>query len=367
MSKVIHAESVSLLQLGAGLVGRFLGPLLAVIPKVGRARVVDRGVYTEAKAKTQAWHSASAGQPKAHVVAEMMRAANCQLEAESIVADIENLPLGLFRCDILLTALDSKRARMVANYAFRKLAIPYWIDSGVSAPWLVRVSTFAQGQNSPCYECALDSADYASEQSYPCQPGFTPPPTNSPAYLGSLAASLQAAECARLLSDQLDQASLNRELVYDVSSRRLFVTRLELRDCRLDHSAFPIRPLRRSPQRITVAEVFALRGNGSTTKSGTGTFLEVPGKLFVRELACPCGARRSTLRLKGRFGTAGQACARCGGRMSPAGTGLTNVLARRSLSPRELARPLSALGLQSADVIAIGARCRVVFYELGYS
>jgi molybdopterin/thiamine biosynthesis adenylyltransferase len=364
MNHIHHSKPIDLLQIGAGLIGRFLGLLVASLPNMGRVRVIDRDVVT----KTQAWHPADAGRPKAQAVAEMMQAINPMLQIEHLVTDIENLPLGLFRCDVLLTALDSKRARMVANYAFRKLAIPFWIDSGVSAPWLVRISTFAQGQKAPCYECALNSADYASEQSYPCQPEFTPPPTNSPAYLGSLAASLQTAEFARLLSGQFDQASLNRELVYDAFSRKLFVTRLERREtCRLDHGAFNIRTLRRSPRRITVAEAFALGSDGSNSKSQAAGVLEVPGKLFVRELACSCGARRSVLRLKGRFGAAAQACAKCGRRMSPTGTGLANVLARDALSPGDLAHPLSALGLQPADVIAIGERRQINFFELGRS
>jgi molybdopterin/thiamine biosynthesis adenylyltransferase len=359
-------EPVSLLLLGAGLIGRPLGALVATLPKVGRIRILDRDVYTSGQAL-----AADCGRPKGQVVAEMIRALNPQVQVEYGAADIEDVPLGWFRCDVLLTALDSKRARMVANYAFRKLAIRYWIDAGVSAPWLVRVSTFAQGQNTPCYECALDSADYASEQSYPCQPAFTPPPTNSAPFLGSLAASLQAAECARLLAaweavKRVSTATVNRELVYDASSHRLFVTRLErYKTCRLDHGAFDIRPLPRSPRRMTLGEAFALGQKRTKSKSPVAAGLEVPGKLFVRELACQCGARRSGLCLKGRLGEALLTCKRCGRKMSPTGGGLSNVLARDALSPRELSKPLTALGLQPADIIAVGAGQRIGFYELG--
>ena len=73
------------------------------------------------------------------------------------------------------------------------------------------------------------------------------------------------------------------------------------------------------------------------------------------------------LRLKGRFRGSQQTCARCGRQMSPLGTGLSNVLVREALSPRELARPLSALGLQPADVIAIGHQSQVSCFELGNS
>jgi molybdopterin/thiamine biosynthesis adenylyltransferase len=144
--------------LGAGLIGRHLGVLLARLPNVGRIRIVDRDSFT----KEQAARPSEANRPKAIVLAERIRAICPKLEIAAVVADVESLPLGLFRCQVLLTALDSKRARMVANYAFGKLGIRYWIDSGVSAPSLVRISLFAQGKHSPCYECALDNADYAS-------------------------------------------------------------------------------------------------------------------------------------------------------------------------------------------------------------
>jgi hypothetical protein len=297
-----------------------------------------------------------------------MQAINPRLQIEPVVADIENLPLGLFGCDLLLTALDSRRSRIAANYAFGKLGIPYWIDSGVSTPSLVRISMFAQGTSAPCYECSLDNADYSSEQSYPCQPEWTPPPSNSPDFLGALAAGFQAAEHAKLVSGSIDQALLNRELIYDTSSHRLFVTRLVRRAaCRFDHQPFTIRQLRQSPQRITLAEAFALGSGRSKPKSQLDTSLEVPGRLFARELGCPCGARRRALRLQGRFRASEQTCAKCGQRMVPLGSGLANVLARAALAPRELARPLSALGLQPADVIAIGERNRVAYLELGSS
>src|SRR5439155_9126292 len=90
------------------------------------------------------------------------------------------LPLGAFRCDILLTSPDAKRPRIVAGYAFGKLGIPFWLDSGISAPSLVRVSGFAQGPGAACYGCELAEAVYACETSYPYQPQATPPPTNSP-------------------------------------------------------------------------------------------------------------------------------------------------------------------------------------------
>lgn len=364
MSKQHPSKFAGLLQLGAGLIGRPLAQQLASLPGVEHARVLDRDVFT----KGQAWEASVAGRPKAEVVARIMRGINPRLRVGAIVGDMEDLPLGHFRCHILLTALDSKRARIVANYAFRKLDIPYWIDSGVSAPSLVRVSVFARGKDAPCYECGLDEADYASEATYACRVDSAPPATNSPVYLGTLASSLQAAACAQLLSGQFDPAILNRELVYDVAAQKLFLTNLVRREaCRLDHDPFEIRSLRRCPERITVAEAFALGSGGSRAKTQRAASLEVPGKQFVRALSCECGGRRALLRLKGRIGTPAQTCAKCGHRMSAPGTGLTNTLEREALSARDLGRPLSALGLLPADVIAISDGRRASYHELGHS
>ncbi|HOX55992.1 MAG TPA: ThiF family adenylyltransferase [Candidatus Paceibacterota bacterium] len=354
----------SLLVLGAGLIGRPLCLLVGLLRGLHRVLVVDRDSYT----KAQAWHPADAGRPKAEVAAEMMQAANQRLHVESIVAGIEDLPLGIYRrYGLMLTALDSQTARMTANFAFEKAGIRYWIDSGVSAPSLVRISTFAQGADAPCYECGLSDSDYAAEARYPCQPAFTAPGTNSPQYLGTLAASMQAAISALLLSGKFDPAILNREVVYDVAAQKLFVTRLVRRKtCRLDHGAFGIRPLHRAPARIPLAEAFMLGPGGSRRAARAAASLEVPDKLFVRVLACECGAQRQVLRLKGRIGLRAQTCARCGGRMFPPGAGLTNSLRLDSLTARELARPLSALGLEPADVIAISDNRRTNYYELGF-
>jgi len=116
-----------------------------------------------------------------------------------------------------------------------------------------------------------------------------------------------------------------------------------------------------------MAAAFALGEGRSSVKAKAAATLEVPGRLFVRELACQCGERRRVLRLKGRLRMSQQKCAKCGRRMSPLGTGLANTLRGDTLSSRELARPLSSLGLLPADVIALGRRNRLSCFELGSS
>ena len=357
-----NSKHVKVLQIGAGLIGKHLWALVASMPGVGHLRFLDRDTYSPG----QGWHPSHAGQPKAQVLAEATRANYPGLEVDYIVGDLEALSLGQLRCDVLLTALDSRRARIAANYAFGKLGVPIWIDAGVSAPSLVRVSVFGQGAGAPCYECPLGPKDYAADQSYPCRPASISPRTNSPEYLGALAASLQAAELDNLLSSPPDQAFVNRELIYDTASHKLFETRLERREtCRFDHQPLKIRQLPIGPKRLPIAAALALGPGGSKAQLRTGVTLEVPGRTFVRELACQCGERRRVLRLKGRFRRAQQVCGKCGQLLAPLGTGLASALAAEALTPSELARPLSSLGLEPREVIAIGHNGRFSCFELG--
>src|ERR1043165_4159838 len=184
MKPATNPKHGKVLQIGAGLIGKHLWALVASMPGVSHLRFLDRDTYSP----DQGWHPSHAGQPKAQVLADATRANYPGLEVDYIVGDLEALSLGQLRCDVLLTALDSRRARIAANYAFGKLALPLWIDAGVSAPSLVRVSVFGQGAGAPCYECPLGPKDYAADQSYPCRPASIPPPTPSPRYFGGLRA-----------------------------------------------------------------------------------------------------------------------------------------------------------------------------------
>lgn len=347
-------RSAELVLLGAGLIGRHAGLLAARLPGVGRIRVIDRDRFEGTQVP------GAAGRPKAIVVAEWMRAANPRLEVEPMVGDIEHLPLGLLRADVLLTCLDSRRARMRANLAFTRLGIPFWVDAGISAPALTRVSLWGRGADGACYECGLSPADYAAEGSYPCQAAQAPPPTRSPEHLGALAAALQVGEVSRVLAGAADAAQVGRELVYDLSGRVLALTRLARRvDCRCEHRPWRIQALGRSATRITLAEALEL---GAVRSRGTPE-LRVPGTLFVRGLVCPgCGEQRSVLRLQGRFSEGHRGCRRCGQRMAPLGIRLAGALLSADLSPRERALPLSALGVADADVIAVTRGVRTAYF-----
>lgn len=354
-----HSRKMRVVLLGAGVLGKYIGLGLASASRVGNVRVVDR----DCNETGQGFDSALVGCPKANALARQMEAFNRDLSVEAIHGDIRHLAMGLFACDLLMTALDSVPARIIANFAFQRLSIPYWIDAGLLAPSLVRVSVFAQGKAAPCYECGLDGAAYESEQSYPCQQADTPPPTRAPEYLAMVAGGL-AVECAETLVGTSNAMRLSRELLFDVSSRKLVETRLERRNsCRLEHGAFKIHKLRKAPSQIALAAAFAL--GPSRRLRPVPASLEVPGHLFVREVACKCGERRAVLRLNGRLRSAEQACASCGRAMTPLGTGLSNALVRDVLTPRLLAQPLSALGLRPADVVAIRHGGSVDYYELG--
>src|SRR5262249_53813546 len=144
-------------------------------------------------------------QPKAEVLAKRLRQDCSAPLVEAIVADLEDLPLGLCRVNVVLGALDSRRARQVlVSEIGWPLGIPV-VDGGVGRGLLGRVQTFIPGTDTACLECTWGKEDYRQlAAEYPCHPGAstTTPPTPAPALTGATVAGLMAAECLALLSGQ---------------------------------------------------------------------------------------------------------------------------------------------------------------------
>ncbi len=331
---------------GAGLIGKFLGILLAHFPSIRLVRIIDRDCYRPGQTRP-----IDCGRPKAMVLAEAIRALNPSMEVDPIVADLAEVPLGLLRdADVFLTALDSPRARIGVNFFFQKLGIKYWIDAGVQAPSLARVAVFGRGRSAPCFECGLSPADYAADTSYPCQPIAEPAPTNASDFLGSLCASFQAGELAKLLQRDQQYSLLNQELVYDAQSNRQVVTRLTKRpDCGCGGSILTIRDLRAGPRSLSLERLARAAGAAKPAR----VCLTVPGHQFVRRLVCSCGYSREVLGLLGRFSERVQHCPKCSEQMMPQGFSMSSDLCLGELSSRELGKPLAFLGLAPLDVVGV--------------
>ena len=338
--------------LGLGNIGAFVAGLLARLLDLVHLTILDRDAYDETNVVSQDIVAADVGEPKALVQAERLRRINPQLRVEALVDDLEFVPMGLLRADVLLACLDSRRARQVVNQLAWRLGIP-WIDAGVRADGsLVRVNVYVPGYDRPCWECPLDDLDYAAiETIYPCQ-GEAPAPraTNAPASLGALAAAVQVVECEKLLTGRIERALIGKQVIIDAAAHRHFVTSFRRNPvCRFDHATWAIDRLPQQPSKLRVGDAFALA-------RGAGAALRVEGQAFVRQLTCPrCGeARALHWRLSGRLGPERQ-CPRCQRRMVAAGFDVVEWLREGDLPPGWDDRPLCDLGLRTADVVTVRA------------
>jgi molybdopterin/thiamine biosynthesis adenylyltransferase len=350
-----------------GNIGSHLVPHLARMPELGRLTLVDRDRYESRNVANQDVLPGAAGRGKAAVQAARARRANPHIEVRALAEDVEQLPLGLLRGDLILACLDNRRARQRVNDAAARLGVP-WLDAGVLGDGLLaRVTRYAPGDALPCLECAWDDADYAAvEQSYPCEsaaPAPAPPRTTAPSSLGALAAAFLALECRKLLSGSGDPLPPGSELVVDAAHRRHFVTTLRRnpRCRRADHGVWTLEPLP-AGRDTSLGELFeSVRARlGANGDLG----LRIEGKRFARQLRCEsCGATRRVLRLAGRLRRGELRCS-CGAPRGTPGFGLVERLQAADLTRAERGRRLSALGLRLGEVLSVGSAERELHLEL---
>lgn len=347
-----------------GNIGSHLVPHLARLPRLGRLTLVDRDVYQPRNAHNQDVPYGGSRRKKAVAQAARARGLNPRLPVLAVPDDVEHVPLGTLRGDLILACLDSRRARQLVNDAAGRLGVP-WLDGGVlGAGMLARVTRYLPGEELPCLECGWDDADYAAiEQAYPCD-GAEPAPTTAPSSLGALAAALMAIECRKLLTGEGTPLPPGTELVVDAAHHRQFLTAVRRNPAcrRAQHGAWSVEPLTGGRLALlgSVLEAAGRRvgGNGDVA-------LRVEGKRFVRELSCEgCGAGRRVLRLAGALRGSELRCKECGSRLAVPGFGLTDKLETRTLTRAEKNRRLGALGLRPGEVLSIGTAERELHLEL---
>ena len=349
-----------------GNIGSHLVPLLARIPEIGRLTLIDRDRYEARNRENQDLPPGvgAVGRNKATVQAARARRLNRGLAVQAVAEDVETLPLGRLRCDLILAALDSRRARQRVNQAALRLGIP-WLDGGVlGAGMLARITRYVPGEDLPCLECRWDPADYAAlEQSYPCE-GAPAPATTAPAGLGALTAALLALECRKLLRGEAGALPPGAELVLDAAHHRHYVTGVRRNPaCRIgSHAPWPVEPLAVRTDESLGAALAALR---QRTGANGDLAVSFDGKLIARRLSCEdCGAVKPILRLFGSLRPGVLRCARCGGRAAPNGFGLLERLEAASLTRPEGNRSLAALGVRSGEILTCTAGGRDTHFEL---
>ncbi len=333
------ACGLHIIVVGCGAIGSFLIPLLARFPRVSAATLIDPDRYDESNLSTQNILRSDVNEYKVAVQARRLRTANPRLAVVAIPSDVAAVPLGALRADLLLSCVDSKRARQTVNEVACRWRIP-WVDSGLlNSEGLARVSVYMMGEQDPCMECAWDERDYAIlEQEYPCGATLDVGHSDVSAALASLAATLQAIECQKLI-DGDPEHDRSRQLTVDVHSHRMLSTVFRRNPaCRFDHAAWNPMPFRCSLQRTSLVDLLATTGCA-----------RVSSHRFATRLVCPrCGFRFEGLRLD----RPKLPCPNCKMRMVPPDFSALFDQVDGSLPLTLLSRSLAQVGILPWDVIS---------------
>jgi len=367
MSKNKSGRPVVVIVVGCGgNIGSHLTPHLARMAVIDRIVLIDRDTYEEKNLAGQDIATGDVGRPKAIVQAKRLEGIRPSLVVEAFCEDVANLPLGALRGDVILDCVDNNSTRQVVSEAAWHLGVPF-IDAGVRNDGLLaRVNVYIPRPDAPCIQCAWDTAQYlALEQEYSCNGAeATVPPTRSPSFLGSLAASLQAIECAKLLEGNLDRAALGKQILIDAEFHKQYLTRLPFNDqCRFDHQVWEIEQLDQDPGQVTLGEVLALGGNGSSENARLA-FAFRP-KVFVRKRYSCVSCRTITDRVGLREALpALLVCERCGERTEEEIVGVAPELDASGLDPSLLEHSMVSIGFRPGDVFTVMRPDQVRRFEI---
>lgn len=340
--------------MGQGMLGGPIGQHLGLlrIPLL----LVDPGVV-EAPNLNQAFPAASLGWPKAAVRASQIDALAPGASVDARSARLESLGLGdLARCDLLVSALDSRAARLALAERAQLLGIPL-VDAAVDGSGtrlFGTVAVYGADPDAACYACRLAASDLAAigREGRPAgcpswsDPGVgeSPPTLSAPAFAAVIAgtATLFA---LRLLTGR--GAEISGSQVRVAADGELRVARTELsrsRACAFPHRRLtPLRPL----PAATLGDVLA----AAEAEIGGPVTLAFHGRILVADLRCVAsGATRDLLRVRERLGPGDLECTCC----EPAGEVVPVQQLERlgpALARRHAALRLDELGLPERDVV----------------
>jgi len=353
---------------GCGTTGSAAAFLLARAEGVHELRLIDHDVLEPRNLMGQSMPGgAQPGTPKVRALATALRAIRPDLRVVPIVGRVEDLPAGqVFGATVVFSNLDGQASRRYTVEQAWQVGVPV-IDCGVLAQGrLVRVTVYAPEPELACVICGIDpAAGGVFEQTYPCagdEAPATPAPTNAPAWLGTMAASLQLAEFEKLVCPDLSRLLVGQELLLDVRFHQQYTSWLPRNPmCPFHHQRWVIEKLGCTPGDLSVARAFALAlppgtrtgGNLPRFLRGTQLSLSVPTKQFVRSVECgECGHRRSLLRLRHRLRERDLACPRGHGEMLQVPHDIVDRLYATGLD-REHSQSLYNIGLKGDDLFTI--------------
>jgi molybdopterin/thiamine biosynthesis adenylyltransferase len=328
--------------------------------------LIDLDCYEERNLITQDITPDDVGKPKSAVQAKRLQTIRPSLAVEAVHADVMALPLGKLRGDVVVGALDNNLARQFVSEGAWHLGVPY-VDAAVRSDGLLaRASVFVPGPGAPCLQCGWGVQQYlALEQHFPCDGADAKvPASRSPSFLGSLAASLQAIETAKLLEGNFDRAIVGKQVLIDAMSHRYFFTSLPFSDaCRFDHRVWDIEQLDQDPAQITLGEALALGGNGSS-ESARLAFAFRPQVFLRKRFAC-VSCKQVTERVALREALpAHLVCERCGARTEEEIVGMVPELDASALDTSLLAQSMVSIGFRQGDVITVAGPDRTRRFEI---
>ena len=145
---------------GLGNIGSPLAGLLGRIPGIQRIDLCDPDSYEVGQHWNQQIEPADEGREKAVVQAERLRRLRPDLRIEAHVCPLEDLPLGLFRGAVAISALDSFAARLALAERCWVMGAPL-LDAAVEpGQHLARTNVYVAGPDTSCAHCAMDDESY---------------------------------------------------------------------------------------------------------------------------------------------------------------------------------------------------------------
>jgi molybdopterin/thiamine biosynthesis adenylyltransferase len=336
-----------ILIVGLGNIGSFLAPLLARLDQVSELTLIDPDKYSGSNIKGQNIDRRFLGRNKAVAQASLVRKIRPDLAVNSLPIRVEHSPIGPLRADIICSCVDSKIARMYCNeLAYQLGGIPF-VDAGVSGSQsLARVSVFESASSSSCLECAWNNDDYQSlEIAHPCRSGESSAfPTNAPSFLGALAASLSAAECSKIMSEDRRNSLFGKQTVIGLEPHIQWTTAIRRNPaCRFNHAVWDFE---NSVERGVDEPLWAFLDDSETAMS-------VPRATFtIRRQCASCGHSARLLSMIRTGQAASSRCAKCGGVSNPTPFDYQDRLSRGHLTNSMLSRTLRSIGMLPGDLIS---------------